>query len=340
MTALPGAGPPLRGGAPAPPPDDFTRMLNAWRESRILLTAVELDLFSAVGGGAGADQVANRLGTDERGTAQLMDALAALGLLVKSDGRYVNAPVTDRFLRAGSPDDRRDATLHTAALWHRWSGLTECVRTGHPAPRTERNSAATEAFIAAMHASASARAPATVAALDLTGVRRVIDLGGGSGGLAIALALVAPEAAIEVLDTPEVVPLTLRYVSEAGLAGRVTARPGNLDEDDFGSGYDLALLSAICHMNGPEANADLVRRAAAALAPGGQLVIADWILSPDRTAPAAGALFTVNMLVNTERGGNYTEAEYFGWLRAAGLGALERRALPGGMYDLVIGTKP
>ncbi len=325
---------------PAAPPEDLTRMLNAWRESRVLLTAIELDLFTAVGDGARADEVADRIGADDRGTAALMDALAALGLLAKRGDRYENGPAADRFLRAGSPDDRREASLHTAHLWHRWSALTSCVETGRPAPRDPRGPDETEAFIAAMHASSSARAPATVAALDLSGVRRALDLGGGSGGLAIALARAVPGLVVDVVDTPEVVPLTERYVRQVGLSDRIRARVGDLEEDEFGSGYDLALLSAICHMNGPEANADLIARAARALAPRGRLAIADWILSPDRTRPVAGALFTSMLIVNTELGGNYTRDEYFEWMSAAGLDEFRHVPLPGGMYDLVTGTKP
>ena len=125
---------------------------------------------------------------------------------------------------------------------------------------------------------------------------------------------------------------------EAGLSDRVTTRVGDLNADDLGAGYDLVLISAICHMNSPAQNADLVRRAARALAPGGRVVVLDHVLEPDRTAPAPGAIFAVNMLVNTEAGGNYTEAEYFGWMRDAGLADVAHVRLPGAT-GLVVGTR-
>jgi SAM-dependent methyltransferase len=322
---------------PAMPPDDFTQLVNAWREGRIVLTAVELDLFSAIGDGATAAEVARRLAVDPRGTGCLLHALAALGLLEKRGESFHNGPVAARFLCAGSPDERRGALLHGAALWHRWSALTECVRTGRPAERGPRDAADTGSFIAAMHANSTQRAPALIAALDLSGVRRVLDVGGGSGGYAIALARALPGIRVEVLDLADVVPLTQRYVREAGVADRVTTRVGDLNADDFGTGHDLVLISAICHMNGPAANADLIRRAARALVPGGRVVVLDHILEPDRTAPVAGAIFAVNMLVNTPAGGNYTEAEYFAWFRDAGLGGVAHVRMPG-PTGLIVGT--
>jgi len=324
---------------PAALPDDFQEVLNAWRESRIVLTAIELDLFTAVGQGATPDEVARRLETDPRATGLLLHALAALGLLEKRGASFHNGPVAAQFLCAGSPDDRRRALMHTAALWHRWSALTECVRKGEPAPRGPRDAADTEAFIAAMHANAAQRAPALIAALDLTGVHRALDVGGGSGGYAVALARAVPALRVEVLDLADVVPLTARYVAAAGVSDRVTAKAGDLNADDLGAGYDLVLISAICHMNGPAQNADLIHRAAKALAPGGRLVVHDHVLEPDRTAPKAGAIFAINMLVNTAAGGNYTEAEYFAWMSEAGLVDLAHARLPG-PTGLIVGRRP
>jgi predicted O-methyltransferase YrrM len=324
--------------APAAPPDDFLQMTNAWREGRIVLTAVELDLFSAVGGGATAGEVTARLAADPRGVDCLLHALAALGLLEKRGESFRNGALAARFLCAGSPGDRRGALMHTAALWHRWSALTDCVRTGRPASRGPRDERDTAAFIAAMHANSTQRAPALLAALDLAGVRRALDVGGGSGGYAIALARALPQARVEVLDLADVVPLTRRYVREAGVADRVGTRVGDLNADDLGAGYDLVLISAICHMNGPAQNADLLRRAARALAPGGRVVVLDHVLEPDRTAPAAGAIFAVNMLVNTEAGGNYTESEYFAWMRDAGLADVTHVRMAG-PTGLIVGTK-
>lgn len=319
--------------------EDLLLSLRAWQESRVLLSAIELDLFTTVGSGATSREVADRLRLDPRGTDILLHAVAALGLIEKRGERFRNGPLAARHLCAGSPEDLRAALGHTAALWHRWSALSEVVRTGRPAPRPSRDPGDDETFIAAMHMNAASRAPQVVAALDLSGARRALDLGGGSGAYAIALARAAPALHVDLVDTADVVPLTRRYVAEAGLQDRITARGGDLRSGGYGSGYDLALLSAVCHMLAPEENADLIRRAVAALRPGGRLVIQDFVLDPERTSPRAAALFAVNMLVNTPQGTNYTEADYSGWMREAGL--VEVRRVPlASPTALLIGLRP
>ncbi len=329
---------------PDPLPDDFAQMLQSWRESRVVLTALELDVFTAIGvpagggSGAAAPEVARRIHADARGTDALLHALAAIGLLVKRGETFANGPLAARFLSGDSPQSRRAGMLHNANLWHRWTALTEVVRTGLPASRGPRDDEDASTFIAAMHDNATARAPQLVAALDLSGVRRVLDVGGGSGAYSIAFARAVPGLVAVVLDQAEVVPLTARYAAEAGVSDRVTTRVGDLNADDFGTGYDLVLIAAICHMNDRAQNADLIRRAARALAPGGRLAVSDYVMSADRTAPKAGALFAINMLVNTRGGSNYTEADYAGWMRDAGLADPKRIPLTPAI-SLMVGTK-
>jgi predicted O-methyltransferase YrrM len=330
---------PPRTSSPPALPEDFLQSLRAWQESRIVLSAIELDLFSAVGDGATSPEVTRRLGLDLRGTDILLHAVAALGLLEKQGETFRNGELADRHLRAGAPHDLRAALRHNAALWHRWSHLSEIVRSGRPAPRPERGADDDESFIAAMHMNALVRAPLVVAALDLSGARRALDLGGGSGGYAIALARAVPGLRVEIVDTPEVVPLTRRYIAAAGLEDRVSAREGDLRAGEYGQGYDLALLSAVCHMLGRDENVDLIRRAVRALGPGGRLVIQDFVLEPGRTSPRPAAVFAVNMLVNTAAGTNYVEADYFAWMRAAGLADIRRVPLDA-PTTLLIGLRP
>jgi 3-hydroxy-5-methyl-1-naphthoate 3-O-methyltransferase len=254
---------------------------------------------------------------------------------------YENSPVAARYLAAGGPDDARAALRHNLSLWTTWSALTEAVRRGHVALRAEmreRGDEWTVPFIAAMHRGATARAPQVVAAVDAASVNRMLDVGGGSGAYAIAFAEANPKLTAVVLDLPTVLPITEGHIAEAGLPGRVTTHAGDLRSDDLGSGYDLVFLSSICHMLGPEGNRDLLARAAKALAPGGRVVIQDFILEPDRTKPRQAVLFAINMLVGTEAGGTYTEAEYAAWLKAAGLDGVRRVRLPGPAH-LMIGVK-
>ena len=334
-----------RGAAPAPAgalPDEIALTARAFMETRILLSAVELDLFTLVGGGAKAAAVARAASTDPRATATILDALVAMGLLAKQAGVYACTPATARFLAAGSPDDARAALKHNLSLWQTWSTLTECVRRGttqRTEEMAERGEDWTVPFIAAMHRNASQRAPLVMKTVGLDGVRRMLDVGGGSGAYSIAFAQANPDLRVELFDLATVLPIARGHVEAAGLQGRITLRAGDLRQDDLGSGYDLVLLSAICHMLGPAENADLFARVHRALVPGGRVVIQDHLMAADRTAPRAGAIFAINMLVGTPAGGTYTTDEYGAWLRAAGFTAVRRLPLAG-PNDLMLGTRP
>lgn len=331
---------PARGSAGAVP-DDIMGTARAFMESRVLLTALELDVFTRLGAGATAAEVAASGRTDPGATARLLNALVALGLLVKEAGRFSPRPVAARFLVRGAEDDSVDALLHQSSLWKTWSGLTEAVRTGEPTPRGDaaaRGDDWTVPFIGAMHKGAAQRAPLLVRAAGIEGVRRLLDVGGGSGAYSIAFAQASPTLSAEIVDLPAVLPIAERHIAAAGLAGRITARPGDLRRDDFGTGFDLVLLSSICHMLDGDENRDLLLRAFTALATNGRVVISDFLLAEDRASPRQAALFSINMLVGTSAGDCYTEAEYAGWLREAGFGDVERRDLPG-PASLMIGTK-
>jgi len=317
-------------------PDEIALTIQGFRESRILLSALELDVFSHLGTPASASDVARTLGTDPRATEALLNALVAMALLTKHDGAYERTTVTARYLAEGGPDDSRLGLRHNVNLWESWSALTQCVRTGRPAPRTGTRD--TDAFIGAMHKNAALRAPLVVATVGVDGVRRMIDIGGGSGAYSIAFARANPSLAVTVLDLEGVLPITRRHIDEAKLGDRVTTVAGDLTADAFGEGYDLALLSAICHMLGPEENQDLLRRTFAALVPKGRVVIQDHVMSDDKTSPRMGALFAINMLVNTEKGSTFSEREYATWLTKAGFVGVRRVAL-GGPNDLMIGER-
>lgn len=322
-------------------PDEVMTVARGFMESRVLLSALELDLFTAVRSGASAEAVAQARGTDPGATSRLLNALAAMGFLAKKEGRFSPSPVAARFLARGAKDDSVDALLHQSSLWRTWSGLTEAVRTGRPAPReemAERGDDWTVAFIAAMHKGAAQRAPLLVQAVGVEGVRRLLDVGGGSGAYSIAFAEASPALSAEILDLPPVLPIAESHVSAAGLAGRVATRAGDLRRDDLGTGFDLVLLSSICHMLGPDENRDLLRRAFAALVPGGRVVVSDFLLAEDRAAPRQAALFSINMLVGTPSGDCYTEADYTAWMREAGYASVDRRDLPG-PASLVVGTR-
>ncbi len=318
-------------------PDRLEQMIRGYMPSRCILTALELDIFTAVGDGATAKQIGTQIDANTRATATLLNVLVALGLLSKSGGNFRNTPESARFFVQGSKDDHRNGLLHTADIWHRWSTLTDAVRLGTRIPTGRDNAPGrTHNFIAGMERNARERAPLVVKALGTAGVRRILDLGGGSGAYSIAFAKAGPDVKCEILDLPEVVPITAEYVNKAGVSAQVVIRAGDMLHDDFGSGYDIVMLNAICHMFAEEQNEEIFRRARQALAPNGRLVVQDFILNPDKTGPLHAALFSLNMLVGTEAGASYSEVEYANWMKSAGFAEVRRINLPG-PSDLIVG---
>lgn len=303
--------------------EQLDQLAAAYRGSQILFTALRLGVFEAVAEKpASAAELAPRLQADERGVRILLDALAALGLLEKIEGTYRNAPVAEEVLLAGGGASKRARYLHGARQMERWAGLFDCVRQGRPTPEEEidpRLPTGSEAFAAAMADVGRGSAARLADALDWSGVERFLDVGGGPGVYAIELARRLPTLHAAVLDQPETAEVARETVRRAGLEERVEVIPGDAFDSDLGGPWDLVLASNLVHIYPAEANRRLVARCAAALAPGGRLAVKDFLLDADRTTPAGGALFAVNMLVSTEAGDCYTVDRVAGWMRDAGL---------------------
>jgi SAM-dependent methyltransferase len=290
-----------------------------------------------VGSAATVERVAQKIHADSRATEMLLNVLVSLHLLEKSGDTFRNTPSAARFFCEGSPDNARPALLHTANLWDRWSTLTDAVRAGTSVATHTRDQQRVVAFIAAMDRNAKERAKAVVKAVGPDGVRRMLDLGGGSGAYSIAFAEANPELRSEVMDLAEVIPITQGHIRRAGLSERISTRVGDMLGDPLGERYDLILLSAICHMFSVEENRALFERAYRALVPGGRLVVQDFILEADKTSPRFATLFALNMLVGTRAGNTYSEAEYASWLQDAGFHEVRRVRLPG-PADLMLGA--
>jgi (2Fe-2S) ferredoxin/cyclopropane fatty-acyl-phospholipid synthase-like methyltransferase len=322
-------------------PDDLNQTLRGYMESRAMLTALELDIFTAVGTGSTADEVARKISTHPRATEMLLNALAAMGMIAKHQGVFRNTPTSARYFAEGSKDNARPGLLHIANIWHRWSTLTDCVRAGTAFSRQEvgdRNSDWTQSFIAAMHRNSRERAPLVVQAIGTDGVERLLDVGGGSAAYSIAFAKASESLHATVLDQPNVLPIAQRHINEAGLVARIETRAADLRHEQLGTGFNLVLVFAICHMLSSEENQDLLRRCFEALAPQGRLVIQDFILESDKTAPKQAALFALNMLVGTPAGSTYSEDEYTAWMREAGFQEVRQIHLPG-PSSLIVGAR-
>ena len=328
---------------PAMTPDAIFGLGRAFMESRVLLTAVELDVFTVLAGDARtAREAAERLGTDPRATTTLLDALAGLGLLEKEHGRFFCSPGVAELLSRTSAVSVAPMLTHSAALWRRWSALTDVVRHGTPvhAPEPEQRDKDREAFIGAMHTVGARMAAEVATAIRPGNALRLLDVGGASGTYTQALLEACPALRATLFDLPPVVELARKRLGSTGVIDRVAFVAGDFYRDELPRGHDLVLLSAIIHQNSAEQNLELFRKIRRALDPGGRLVIRDHVMSPDHTRPVRGAIFAVNMLVGTQGGGTYSFVEIRAGLDAAGFTAIRLLQADERMTGLVEGFTP
>jgi predicted O-methyltransferase YrrM len=299
-----------------------------FQQSRVFLTAFELGIFTALGDGEkSSKEVAIEIAADPRAVDRLLNALCVTGAVMKSNDRFKNSDAAAQFLVKGKPDYQA-GMMHAAHLWDSWSRLTEAVRQGgltEQSPVDKRESEWFEPFIAAMHNRAVKEAPNLVGQIDLSKVEKLLDVGGGSGAYSMAFVKASENITATIFDLPNVVALTQKYIKEAGLEDRIHTVPGDYNSDELGSGYDMAFLSAIIHSNSPEQNIALFKKTAAALNQGGRIVVSDFVMNDDRTSPAFGAFFSLNMLVNTASGDTYTESEIKDWMKQAGFSFVEKK---------------
>ena len=313
----------------------------AFQKSRCLLTAYELGVFTALGSKSKTSgEVAKIIKTAGKSTDRLMNALCALGLLQKKKGKFSNTPSALRFLVKCKPEYMA-SLMHTVNQWDTWSSLTEAVRRGKPTIAHFFSGSGKEwlaAFIAAMHERATLQARDTVSKIDLSRVSQVLDVGGGSGAFSMAFVRAKKGIRATVFDLPEVVPLTRSYIRREGLSDKIKTVSGDYNINNLGKGFDLIFLSAVAHSNSFKENQKLIKKCADALNPGGQVVVVDFIMDKERTSPAFGAMFALNMLVATEQGDTYTESEVRQWMRKGGLCAIKRKGTIFGT-TLIIGKE-
>jgi len=326
---------------PALTPERIMEMARGFQASRVLFSACQLGVFNALESGPKTSEaVAETLGTDPRATNRLLNALCALQLVEKHDERFCNSAAAARHLVKGTPG-YLGGLGHLGNLWDTWSTLTEAVRQGTAPnwrPMTERGPQWTEDFITAMETFSAERALEVAGLLDLSGVRRILDVGGGSGIYSIAFVQAGAQVHATVFDLPSVVPLTQQYIEKAKLSDRIDTAAGDYTTAELGEGFDLVYLSSIIHIQSFEENQELIAKAARALAPGGQVVVVDFIMEEDRSRPPWGALFALNMLVGTRSGDTYTEGEVRRWMQRAGLSNVTRKDTSFGT-TMIVGRK-
>lgn len=332
--------------APAmPSPVLFFETVNAYQRTAALRAAIELGVFTAIGKGHNTPSaLAQQCQAAERGMRILCDYLTVIGFLTKSGEGYGLTPDTAVFLDGASPAYMGTAVrfLLSPHLTDGFKDLTATVRKGGTIV-SEQGSLAPEHPMWIDFARAMAPMMAMPADLLAQLLRagdgqpcKVLDIAAGHGLFGIAIARHNPHAQVVALDWPAVLEAAAENARHAGVADRHRSLPGSAFDVDYGSGYDLVLLTNFLHHFDVPTCERLLRKVHAALAPGGRAVTLEFVPNEDRVTPSTAATFSLMMLGSTPAGDAYTFAEYERMFRNAGFSRSELHPLPPTFQQVVI----
>jgi 3-hydroxy-5-methyl-1-naphthoate 3-O-methyltransferase len=321
---------------------------------KTLSAALELGLFKLLAGakGAACEDVAKTMSIDARPAEMLLTGCAALGLLDKRNGRYRNSSLAEEFLIPGKPYYFGGyVEMLDKRLYEGWHQLAHAIRTNRPAtwdPEKQKSlfdgadPVMMEHFWEAMHSVSINTARALAAAVDFTRFRRLLDVGGGSGAFGIELCRKYRKLRATVYDLPQVTEIAASKISQAGLSDRIQTAPGDFFADStYPPGHDVVLLSLIMHDWSEREDREILRKCFEALSSGGAVIICELLVNNDKTGQLPAALMSLNMLIETQGGRNYTAAEYSKWLADIGFTKIRTVRFKGpGADGAVIGRKP
>jgi SAM-dependent methyltransferase len=317
-------------GAPEVTPEAILQLGLGFWASKTLLSAVELGLFSALAdaGPMDAEALRERLGLDPRSARDFFDALVALGMLARDDGSYANTPATELFLDRAKPSYVGGLLeMANARLYGFWGSLTDGLRTGEPQNEAKAGGdffaelysdpARLAQFAKAMSSASMPAAQAIAAEFPWADHRTVIDIGCAEGTVPAILALAHGHLTGGGFDLPPLQPIFEEHVGRFGLTDRLRFTPGDFFADPLPSA-DVLVMGHILHDWDLDEKRQLLANAYEALPNGGALIVYDAIIDDERRENAFGLLMSLNMLIETPGGFDYTAADCRGWMADAG----------------------
>ena len=326
---------------------DTTRLqkiAQAYWESAALMAAVELDVFTAIARGHDTiPTAAKAIGITERNAERILTVLAAMTLLDRTGERFTNAPDVQRFLVKDGERYAGPWILFTKPRWTAFGELSERLR------RKEENTLGAyvdfsvedaRRYHAATYSIGMGAARLFSRSVDLTGRKTLLDLGGGSGAYSIVAAKTYPGLKAIVLDLPPVTVVANEYITANGAADRVTTLPGDFTTTEFPSGVDVVVMASNLPQYEPALIRLVVKKAFAALNPGGEMHLIGETLHDDRRGPLSAALWGLNEAVQGSTGLAHTEGEVKGYLQGAGFTEVTVHPFVPGVLSRVTGRKP
>ena len=326
-------------------PSAIMGLSTAYWGSQTLLTANRINLFDALADGPSSGQaIAERLELDSRATELLLNACVSLGLCEKEAGKFSNSLSSATFLVTSSPASMANAISYSDNLFATWGELEKALRTGVPPKKAETylgdDEIQTRHFVYGMHDRAMAIGRALPEMLNLTGRRRMLDVGGGPGTYSALLTERFPGLKSSVLELEGVAKIAMEILESMGATERVSMVSGDYHSSEFGSGYDVVLMSGMFHRESEQNCRRLIEKARACLEPGGLLVVSDIFADEGGAGPPFATLFGLNMMLTSPDGGVHADADVGHWMRDAGFADIDRQKFPPPMpHRIVTGIK-
>lgn len=328
--------PPLR-------PATIEKLNSAVYPSFAMVAGMQLDVFTPLQEGPmSVEHLAEALAVQPHKLRPLLYALVAAELLTVQDERFANTPEAAHFLVRGQPAYLGDTYEGRLMRWRAVLHTAETIRTGVPQAKVDYAAMSPDQLTAhyrGIHAEAVAAARTLMARHDCSSVRHLVDVGGGSGGLALTVADACPQLQATVVELATVTPITQRYIAEAGLAERVHVMPADAVQGPLSGAFDVAVLFRLIQVLSPDQARRVLQNVSQVTEPGGVIYIVGQVLDDSRLSPpetVAGNLFFLNVF---DEGQAYTEHEHRDWLAAAGFAQCERLILPNNM-SIVSARKP
>ncbi|SAL80696.1 methyltransferase [Caballeronia terrestris] len=335
--------------SPAVAPDRLLQIGMGFWASKTLLSAVELGVFTQLASGPrDAADLSEALGLHPRGALDFLDTLVALNLLQRDEGRYSNPPDADLFLDKAKPSYVGGLLeMANSRLYPFWASLTEALRTGLPQNEVKsganlfdaiyHDEASLRGFLQAMSGVSLGAAKAIARKFPWGDYRTFIDIGAAQGALPVQVALAHKHLTGGGFDLPAVGPVFTEYVASHGLQDRLRFYPGDFFSDACPSA-DVLVMGHILHDWALPQKLDLLAKCHAALPKGGSLIVYDAVIDDERRQNAFGLLMSLNMLIETPGGFDYTGAQCIEWMKETGFSEVRVEPLVGA-DSMVIGVK-
>jgi hypothetical protein len=328
--------------APRPRPDTINRLANGVYPALAMLAGMQLDVFTPLAAGPkSAAALANDLNVDAARLQPLLYALVSAGLLTLDGAAFANSDEADAYLVRGQRGYLGGQHETLSDLWSATLQTAQSIRTGIPQAKHDFASMSEDdlrAFLRGLDAGASAAARRLMKSHDMTRFQRVLDAGGGGGGLAVALCDACPDMQATVAELPNVAEIAADLLAGRDAGGRVQPLGCDLIAGPPPGNYDAAVLRSFIQVLGPTDAATVIANVGAAVEQGGEIFIVGRMLDDSRLSPLDAVAANVMFLNIYDEGQAYTEGEHRAWLEAAGFGDIEREPLNGG-YSIIKGTK-